>query len=530
MNRRNVRKAYERIALTQGEKDKLLLNILSAASVQAPAERNVTMKRWKNKPVMIAAMIGLMVILMGCAVVALKLSDMKIGERSYTVPAYFDENGEKVPASEITRDMISLQGIAGSDNQKAAQEWLEFEQAYDPNYDLLNDEFDAPEEYDAYFLYTQDMVDKVDEICEKYGLKPAGKMAVIQRWQSEIFFDALGIESLFLEDAEAELTGCAGYFYAGSNFNLDVDFTLTKEDFQWQHEVWSSIRYIDKEYLDTVYCAVTDADNAKQWNYTLADGTNILIVGLENAAMFFCDRDDAFLSVNINTRYEYDDGTIDSMTDRDIEQIAEVIDFHVKPQKPDMEDVEMKLQKSEAEYQAQQEAMMATYVDERIQDSYADYIAILLKGSGNYTYAIADINGDGVEDLLLGDVGLLESYNADTNCFTEVFTIKDGKTCFFFATDLPTYLCEGYVVESCNISEYAKSHLYYTLGSDYDPQVMELEKFECVTYREIDETWRYSDFSDVADTVITEEEAGTIMDSYGRIPLEMKPISEFTKE
>ena len=116
----------------------------------------------------VAAIIALMLFLMGCAaVVLLHLNDLKIGERTYTQHPLYLEDGTKTPATEKVQEIIALQGIAESPNQQAAKEWYDFRQSYDQDRALANhaEDFSIPVAYHAYGVYTQEMVDKVDAIC-----------------------------------------------------------------------------------------------------------------------------------------------------------------------------------------------------------------------------------------------------------------------------------------------------------------------------------------------------------------------------
>lgn len=210
------------------------------------------------RPLLIAAVIALMLFLVGCAAVyVLRMQDMKIGEYHATLPEWV-ETPVSTSGEGRTYDVISLQGIAGTPNQQAAMEWWEFDQSYDTDRKLRANDFHASDAYDAYSVYTQEMVDKVDEIAQKYGLQLAGKRAVIQSWDASIFFDALGIEGLLLPDAQAEIQGASGYFYESGNFNLNFWLTLSSAEAQWPREILASLRYCGKAYLDTVIATVSE--------------------------------------------------------------------------------------------------------------------------------------------------------------------------------------------------------------------------------------------------------------------------------
>ena len=123
-----------------------------------------------RKPLLIAAIIALMLFLMGCAAVVLfHLNDLKIGEQTYTQHPLYLEDGTKTPATEKVKEIISVQGVAESPNQQAAKEWYEFTKAYDiaQKYPDGIPDFTAPDAYDSYWVLTQELVDKVDDICKK---------------------------------------------------------------------------------------------------------------------------------------------------------------------------------------------------------------------------------------------------------------------------------------------------------------------------------------------------------------------------
>ena len=171
MKEQKIKQAFDSAALTQQEKDALLQNILSASG-HRPAERKRTMKY--RKTLLIAAIITAMVIFMGCAVVALTTKQLKLDEYETTAPAWIDADGQRHEAQEVTKTVLSLQGIQGTPEQMAAKEWYDFCKSYDPDHSIYiasGGKFQAPEEYGAYNVYSQEMVKKIDEISQKYGLK-----------------------------------------------------------------------------------------------------------------------------------------------------------------------------------------------------------------------------------------------------------------------------------------------------------------------------------------------------------------------
>ena len=83
----------------------------------------------KRKLWLIAALIALTLLLVGCAVVyVLRLQDLKVGEYRFYVPAAYDENGEVIPVE--TREPFTVLSVQGS-NMEALAEWVAFTNAYD---------------------------------------------------------------------------------------------------------------------------------------------------------------------------------------------------------------------------------------------------------------------------------------------------------------------------------------------------------------------------------------------------------------
>ena len=395
MTRRQAREAYEEISLSQREKEALLERILSASGGTSLDGKDRNMRKRKYRPAILAAIVALMVLLMGCAWVAIRLDGLKMGE--YVIKGeIIDSENNVVKETELIRDVISLQGLAGTPSHQAAAEWYAYEQDYITNHwEKIQNDFQVPEEYHAYSPGNQEMVDKLDEICEKYGLQLAGERIYVETWHDSIMLKILDIEYL-VTDAVRDVEHLGGYFYACGNFKHVFEFTLDSPEASWKYPIHGSIFYHDKEYLDTVFWSV-NTENYSQWNYTCSDGTQVLIVTSDDRAEILCDRDDAFISLGVfRVGYDENDNKV-YMTERDLELIAEAIDFSVKPRKPDMEAAQKQL-----------EEMTQAYEDtkpERKPFQYGE--AVQWQINNRYSdeplyYCLYDFDGDGSLELLLG--------------------------------------------------------------------------------------------------------------------------------
>ena len=87
---------------------------------QEPEKRRLS----PTRTLLIAAIITAMAIFMGCAVAALSTKQLKLDEYETTAPAWIDADGERHEAAEVTKTVLSLQGLENTPEQKAAKEWL----------------------------------------------------------------------------------------------------------------------------------------------------------------------------------------------------------------------------------------------------------------------------------------------------------------------------------------------------------------------------------------------------------------------
>lgn len=510
--RKTIREAYEQIEPTHEQKERMLDNIFAAADQSASAGKDVTMKRFARKPMLIAASLILAILMVGCAAVLLGLDDLMIDEYSYTQPAWINADGERIEETQITKSVISLQGIAGSSNQMAAQEWYEFSQNYDTDRKILqvSDDFRAPDAYQAYFVYSQEMVEKVDEIAEKYGLQLAGRQALVQDWAKDIFFESLGIESLFTDEASAEMGFGAGYFYECGNFKMEFECTPQNPEFQWEHPLFLTLNYREKDYLDTVFMHL-NVENAQQQTLKLFDGTEVLVVQVQDSQSgdsvhVFCDREDAFVYLRMDIHYFNSDGTVDVMGQEDIARAINLIDFSVKPQKPDMAVALKKLEAADKQYQEEMEARMAAMGDPFRVDSYQALTGMFENG----TYYLADLNGDGQQECFLWA----------EDGYGEVFTIIDGITEQILSAG-GIYLCEDSVVGFYEeVGEAYYVHGYLKMEGN------EMVWLDRLVYDRANEQWSRSTDGIRAEENITEEEAERILSSYTQLEIQKKPVSE----
>lgn len=305
-----------------------------------------------HRPFFLAALIALLLMLVGCGIVyVLHLQDLKIGEQTVSQTQY-DDSSNRIGETEVNLDVLSLQGIKGTPNYLANQEWL----AFTNNYSHTGGNYwESEPEYWAYSVQNQEMVDKLDEICAKYGLKIIGKP-----WHEHIdcnpFLTLLGIDSLLKPNADAALSIPTGRFFPGGSFTIYGTLKLANmENLFTYHCVKKDVFYDVFGYVD--------ADDLSQRNYTTTDGVPLLLLESDQSGMILADRNDCFFTLSV-----------DLTGDATLEQIAECFDFTIHTNPPDAA-------AADAREQASLEEINSRQGDPNIlrRPTYGEYVADLIQ-------------------------------------------------------------------------------------------------------------------------------------------------------
>ena len=456
----------------------------SAYIMEAQSHRggNTVKRRTPLKRVLlIAAVIAMLVALVGFAAIVLNLDSLILGD-------YVSEN---FTGARQEMSLLSMQGYSGTVNYLASKEWYEFDRDYDPDGSLLrqadavNDW--APPAYSAYLCYTDEMVAKVDEICEKYHLELLGPVHICDSpWP---VFDALGIQSI-IDYGAAELQGTDGYYYEDGTFQVSGDLLLRGEDAPWKYPVSFQYRSVKKTSFDSVFINVWSDVEYEQWEYTNAKGDKLLLVLSAENALLFADKGDAFVTVTIPTT-RGEDG--EQLNPAAMEAIADVL----------LLDYEAELQP------ALPQSEITLYSD------YADYIKELLAQGAVLTYAIEQVDGINDEELVIMD---------GSGVIQEVLFIRDGFV-QTMATGGNLYLCE-YDNPNPDVYIYRVVEQESVLENETQHQFMYID--ETARGVILDVLTEYSDGSFAHDgEAISEEEYNALTAKYQRLTLDRAYIGEF---
>lgn len=297
-----------------------------------------------RKTLLVAAIVALTLVLAGCTVAyVLHLQDLHMGSREAFVDKW-DENMEYQGRETVTEQVFTLSGLKGTPAYQGALAWFDFVKDYDPGYAIANalgtDRPAFPEKYDAYGVYTQEMADKLDEITEAYGLELLGP--TLEGKSGKSLFRYFGVEDLLSAGSAATMDTLSAWAYETGGLYSDF-FLRLPEDTGWPYDTLCSYHLNPKNAL----CpdSFTQAEDSTEWNYTTVNGDKVLILrdGEVNISWILCDREDAMVSVRVQSEHSVgtDQGgtqqfTNTPMTDRQLEQVADALNLRLalKPGDP----------------------------------------------------------------------------------------------------------------------------------------------------------------------------------------------------
>ena len=308
--------------------------------------KNGRPRRAIRRPLLAAALIGAALLLVGCAVAyVLNLEKIKISagteQRDYSL---VDGVYVKDPHT-VNTTTLTLAGLEGSNAYKACADFYAFKEEYTADGEKRAENGTLPEDY--WETYSDVMDAKARELAEQYGLKPEGNLLKFRTNRN--FCDALDVERFDRSNPDISVSINGGGCYDTGNFWLYMDFAFPEDK---GYEVLRSpgvLHWNRKDCFSRDYRTITDSGDWIEKNYTTASGNQVLILHSPSQETGFvvCDRGDALMTLDFNANIEYlseDGGVVSSelvhMTDRQLELVADAIDFSVQPRIPTQADVD----------------------------------------------------------------------------------------------------------------------------------------------------------------------------------------------
>lgn len=254
--------------------------------------------------------------------------------------AYISTQTVGLEGHERQADIISLQGKAESPEFMATQEWEQFLSEYDSDGAIIAQIGNSPtgfeEKYGAYLCYTQEMADKIDSICEKYGLRLVGDFTFPET--IEELFTLAGTGAFYRGKGEGP--GPGKYIFENSIYNkyvLDDGSFMLSCVTQMSGDVWSydiSYQFVrcKKGSFNPWVLNVENIDSYDQWSYVTHDGTELLLAQGPEKELVIAELDDSFVVINLLDVYiaDTEQGELHK-TREDLQAFAETFEFSEIP-------------------------------------------------------------------------------------------------------------------------------------------------------------------------------------------------------
>ena len=322
--------------------------IENAETGQFPAQNQESGKTHRpiRRPLLIAALIALLLLLVGCAVVyVLKLENVKIGtgteQRDYSlVDGVYVEDPHTVNTTTLT-----MAGLEGSDAYKACADFYAFQTKYTTDGEEMGKAGTLPE---GYWDNCRDVMDaKAKELAEQYGLKPEGQRLKFRTTRN--MCDALGVERFARDSQDVSVDIIEGSCDDTGNFYLWMKFVFPEDQGYGVTQTNGALYWNRQDTFSRDYVTLEDRGDWVERNYTTSAGNTVLILTSpsQERGYIICDRGDALMTVWLDVNPELlseDAGVVSAeylhMTDKQLDIVADALDFAIQPNVPTQADVD----------------------------------------------------------------------------------------------------------------------------------------------------------------------------------------------
>lgn len=260
--------------------------------------------------------------------------DMQQAEKAIAETSEETTEGVEVSGTEqetIQQESGAFLKLTDSPEYQACAEWWDFCAGYDTDFSILEqmeeEVLEAESEYEAYACYTPEMEQKVDEICEKYGLSKLSGFRIVNDY-SELCNKAEVGDFCVREAENIKQTVLSGYLYNGA-FLMEGNAALAGSS---MYEASYQFARVTKGYFTSAYLDFGDISQCSAREYTTKKGENVLFVNITNEergthTYIIAEREKSFIVINVLG----DMSDITDVNDEGLELMAEAFDFAAIP-------------------------------------------------------------------------------------------------------------------------------------------------------------------------------------------------------
>lgn len=239
-----------------------------------------------------------------------------------------DERDFPRPTESI--NVISLAGLSNSPEAMACQEYLSFLESYDADKSILrsvgNQSADFEAYKGAYTCYTQEMADKIDEICEKYGLqKLSGRQVGLSR--NQLCRTIGNFAPLDIKNIGQFMNGKV--LFSDGTFSADGRLLLHTDSGKNHSVIYELTRCVKGSFV-AWYLRFDDPESWTELNAITENGQTVLIAYHDEKAIIMVERPESFVVLNIG-QVDYAPYKENPLTEDELKALAEMFDFTAIP-------------------------------------------------------------------------------------------------------------------------------------------------------------------------------------------------------
>lgn len=224
----------------------------------------------------------------------------------------------------------SLNSFSASPEVQACREWWDFREGYDPDgtifMDQEEDETSLPDEYEDYACYTDEMKNKVDEICAKYGLVKLSGL------QYDVSYDEIcsqaGTGKFCLDSEDAKHDLLSGFLYDDGSFLFEGNLLLSGATDTKTIYIGYQISRSAKGTFNASYLHLGDLSKYNVRKYITKDGDEVFFLCHEEINPYIiAEREKSFVVISgLGDLFNVSD-----VNDERLELFAEAFDFSAIP-------------------------------------------------------------------------------------------------------------------------------------------------------------------------------------------------------
>ena len=416
-----------------------------------------------------------------------------------------------------------LEDIRNSPNYHAAKEWEDFLCSYDSDSTILQSQpnIEMDEQYYSYTCYTEEMADKIDIICTQYGLQKKGKPKHEEGWNN--IPEYLHLRDIFKPNSEFTTYYNNSCIYKSGTFDIEGEIVFSDENKSLGFDVYC----VSKNDFDDVFFKTIEINDSKSWSFTSSDGMKMLLCLNSDRALIIGEKESYFFSISI---YNFnDDNNPNFLNEKKIEDIASYINLPFQLE-AFSDDEWHDWGSNDPTHNEGNDFPLGSYQN----GTYDQHVRFHMENKPNpeeLEYALLDIDGNGIEDLLIGRKGVIRhiymtdghnTYEKPFNKFVRDIEMTDyGKPGFTNAASY-IYICKDN--KAVYVFNETDGSVSYMMASTTDGEMDWTAILKAVPS---ENAYYNVDIDSAVSTPITREYFESVLDSFVRIDVELLPIEEF---